>query len=114
VTGVGLRLPDRVTVLNAASTIDDGQGNLVPDWAHAVEKREQALVEPLTAEEYTAARDTIVSRYKLMLHAKTAATGTSRIVWRGSTFEIAGEVQLTTSVSGRPDHREAFMETAQL
>lgn len=108
-SGALLRLPDRITVLNAAVIGDDGHGNPVVDWAHADTAVEPALVEPLTGAEYLVSADTIISRYKLLLHPKTAAAATSRVQWCGTTYEIEGEVQPTTSVLGRRDHCEAVM-----
>lgn len=104
-----LFLPDRVVVLNAPVIADDGHGNPVVDWDHAVEKTEPAVVQPLASSEYAISGDTIVSRYKLILHPKTAATALSRVRWRGNTYDIEGQVQLTSTVNGRPDHREAMM-----
>jgi hypothetical protein len=106
-----LFLPDRIAVLNAPIIADDGHGNPVVDWDNAVEKTEPAGVQPLAAAEYSISGDTIVSRYKLILHPKTVATALSRIRWRGDVYDIEGQVQLTSSVTGRPDHREAMMRS---
>jgi head-tail adaptor len=102
-------LPERITVLTAPTTGSDSHGNPVQDWAHPVTAGERAFVAPLSTSELVAGQDVVITRYRIVLHPKTSATSASRIVWRGGTFELDGDVQPVAALTGALDHAEAML-----
>jgi head-tail adaptor len=85
-------LPERVVVQNAATTGRDSHGNPVLNWQAPATAAERAFVAPLSTTELVAGQDVVISRYRILLHPRTAAKATSRILWRGGIFEVDGDV----------------------
>src|SRR5215207_6865947 len=103
-----LALRDWVTVRNAAVAPDPW--NPIVNWGTATEAVEPAQVRPATSDETVVNEDTVVDRWRIILLPGTVATYQSRIVWRGETFEVDGEVQPATDDRGRIRHYRALIK----
>ncbi len=111
-------LNDQVTILQAETAVtEDSHGNPIVDWSAAVGVTVSAAVSPVTrmsaALEDTVGQDTVVSRMLLVVGSDVQATYQDRVVWRGDTYEVDGEVDLHTDRGGRPHHLEAFLRRVQ-
>lgn len=105
-----LALRDWVTVLNATTVTEDPFGNPIPDWGTATESVEPAYVKPVTSDEVVVNEDTVEARWQVVLLPGTVATALSRLVWRGDTFEVDGEVQPYMDGRGRIRHHAAYLK----
>lgn len=97
-----IRLRDKVVVLNA-DVVDPTYGSGVRDWTSATATPEPAEVRPVMSDEISLNESTVVSRWRIKLRPDTAATSASRVVHRGSTFEVDGDVQAV------PDRRARIL-----
>lgn len=85
--------PHTITVRRATTTQDD-YGNDVRNWDAASSATVGGCsVQPVTGEEVTVGRDTIVSRWQLFAPDGTDLTATDRVEWDGDAYEVDGEVQ---------------------
>jgi hypothetical protein len=104
-----VKLRDRVSILSAGDLAEDSHGNPVVDWENAAVKVEPAEVVPVSSSENLSAQDTVTTRWRVFLLPMTAADSSSRILWRGLTYEVDGDVELHTDSRSRPHHREALL-----
>lgn len=98
---------DTVTVLTRVAGADyDAHGNVI---YHDVETPERAEVRPLsTSEPFDPGRDVVITRYKVFLPPWAMVTSSTALRWRGSTYEVDGDVEPHTS-HGRTHHLEAVI-----
>jgi head-tail adaptor len=82
-------LIDTVTIQNLVlpSATSDRYGNPEYTTANVVE---QARIQPLTAEELTALRDTRISTHRIFLKADSTINAMSRVIWGARNFEVTG------------------------
>lgn len=104
-----MRLTDRVEILSAGALSEDAYGNPTFDWDNAAVKVEPALVSPVSSSEDLSAQDTVTTRWRVFLLAFSVADAKARLRWRGSVYEVDGDVELHTDTRSRPHHKEALM-----
>jgi head-tail adaptor len=98
---------DTVDVLRASSTTDRYGNDVAGTWATHLSDV-PAVVQPANTSENVVDRDTVVTRYRLHIGPDTDITALDRIVWRGRTFDIDGDLE-QHSRKGTPHHLEAFL-----
>lgn len=109
-----IQFRDFVEIMSAADLAEDSHGNPVADWENAQPVREPARVQPasgsgMASSENLSGQDTLTTRWRVFLLPMTVATFESRILWRGLTYEVDGDVELHTDSRSRPHHREALL-----
>lgn len=108
-----MRLRDRVDALAATTPTEDERGNTTLTWDWANARTEPASVGPLGSSEYTSGQQTVITRWRVILLPGTSCTATSRVRWRGDTYEVDGDVELHTDHRGRAHHCEALLKRVE-
>lgn len=102
---------DTVTV-QTPTTTTDRYSDTVESWATPTETNEPAWVGGQTTAETTVDGDRVIQRLACHLSADTAATASSRIVWRGDTYTVDGEL-LPMSRRGVLHHYELILQRVE-
>lgn len=95
-------------VRQRATATTDRYGNSVQDWTAPAEVTITCTIQPADSRENVVDRDTVVTRYRLFCAPDTDITSADRLVWRGRTFEVDGDLE-EHSRKSTPHHREAFL-----
>ncbi len=80
-----------VTITRAGSTTDR-YGDVIPDWSTASSSSVKGWVSQQSRSEVLDGREAQVSGWVAFFPAGTDVTGHDRVVWEGTTFEVAGPV----------------------
>lgn len=98
-------------VRQRATSTTDRYGNDVLDWTTPAEVTISCTIQPADSSENVVDRDTVVTRYRLFCAPGTDVVSSDRLVWRGRTFEVDGDLE-EHSRKGTPHHLEAFLRGA--
>lgn len=101
---------DTVTIERASTSTDDAFGNPTNSWS-ALAEDVPAVVQPVGSAEQVADRDTVTTRYRMHCDPDVDITAQDRVVWRGRTFQVDGDVE-QHSRRGAAHHQEMFLRTA--
>jgi hypothetical protein len=104
-----MRLHDRVSLMSAEDLSEDSHGNVTPDWENAPTIISPAAVVPLSTSENLVGGNQVTTRWRLFLPAAVSVAARSRVLWRGDTYEVDGDVELHTDSRSRPHHLEALL-----
>lgn len=93
---------ETVTVVRAPGTITDRYNNVVPDWDNAAEFAGlPANVQPMTSQELIQDRETLATYRHLWADwPRQDLVYTDRVIVRGLTYEVDGDVEEWRTGSG--------------
>ena len=86
--------PHTVTVVRPGRKAGDYGTGTVPDWDNATSTDyEGCSVQPVVGGEYTVDRDSTTTRWQAWVTPEADVAPTDRVVWRGDTYDVDGDVQ---------------------
>lgn len=103
-------LPHTVDVLTPTLSADR-YGHPTPNWALAATATAGAFVQPVSAVEDLADRDTILDTFVVFTNAPIDAL--DRVVWAGGTYEAAGSSEPFYVGAGTVHHYRTTIRRAQ-
>lgn len=111
---------DTVTVIRPAWIVE--RGDEIPDWSSASEHQITGCrVQPMSGEEVLfsgsggggAARDAVISRWKLFAPTGADITERDRVRHQGVVYEVDGSIQRWPSPTGTLAHTEAVLQRVE-
>lgn len=89
-----MSLGSHTVTVRRATTTEDAYGNPVRNWATASSVTVPGCsVQPVTGDEVTVGRDTVVPRWRLFAPDGTDVLASDRVDWQGGSYDVDGEPQ---------------------
>lgn len=109
--GRGLdRLPDEVVVLEPTVDVDPYDKQTRVDFNNPTSATPwPADMQPATSTELTDNRQTVISRWYLMLTSQAVIEPAWRVRWRGDDFDVDGDIEVWWD-DGYVDHQSCYLQ----
>lgn len=106
---------ETVTVLRAAYVVDRyGNATTERDWANATARSLSGCsVQPVAGNEVLVDRDAIINRWIIYAPKGSDVLSTDRVVHKGITYEVDGDVRVWTGATGNHDSVQAILQRVE-